>query len=436
MSIPVLKQERGTLVKRITELAPKTLSADEATEFEAAEKRIDEIDAVIKRIQKADALQVSKGHPVEGTSRIVPATVENDPYVKDKSLIVGGIARVFAATKGDAGRAMDIVSASYGESHPVTDAMGTIKAQMTNVGATGGWVVPPDYYASIIPLLYALAVLRKAGVRTLPMPNGTMTLPKMTGGSSATWVGEAAAPGETGPTWGQIVATARKLMALVPISNDMLRYALPGYDQKVRDDLVMQIALAEDIAGLRSLGTKFTPRGLKSFLQSSQTITSTSAYTLPTVVAELGGLRTKLQRAKIPMRKPVYIMEPRTEGYLMTVLNSLGNFVFKDEMAAGKVMLTPYFSTAQLPINLSDGTNSDCTEVYMFDANEFCIYESRQIELAVATEASYVDASGTTQNAFAQDMSIIRAITAEDFQMDHDEGVAMVSGVRWAPKYA
>ena len=42
---------------------------------------------------------------------------------------------------------------------------------------------------------------------------------------------------------------------------------MPGYDASVRDNLVLQLALAEDIAGIRGVGTQFTPKGLKGFCQ-------------------------------------------------------------------------------------------------------------------------------------------------------------------------
>lgn len=432
-TISELRAERGTLVKSIQDLAPKALTADEAKDFDVKTKRVGEIDEQIARIQAADALTATKGHRAGAT---VPATVETDDYVKDKSLVVGGIVRMYAKSKGDADKAFGYAAQTYGEGHPVADAMGSIKALVTNVGASGGFVVPPDFSTSIISLLYPKTAIRKAGARTLPMPNGTMTVPKMTGGSSATWVGEAKAPGETGPTWGHVVATARKLMALVPVSNDMMRYATPGFDAKVRDDLVLQLALAEDAAFIRSLGTEFTPKGLKAFVTSSNTIASNATYTLSTVSQELAGLQTKIEEANVGMVAPAWIMRPRTKNYLMNVQNANGFYVFKDEMTKGTLLGWPFFTTTQIPANLTVGGNSDCSELYAVDMNEGVIYESRQLELAIATEASYVDSAGATQNAFAQDMSIVRALTAEDFQMDHNEGVALLTGVRWAPTLA
>ena len=107
--------------------------------------------------------------------------------------------------------------------------------------------------------------MREAGPRTLPMPRGTMRLPSQT----------ALRPRATAPKTGRsrsasrrsarIVASYKKLTALVPISNDLMRYADPAADAFVRDDLVKVIALREDLAFLFGDGTQDTPRGFISF---------------------------------------------------------------------------------------------------------------------------------------------------------------------------
>lgn len=437
-TIPELRAERGLQVKRLTDLAAKAaLTTDEANEFDAAEKRVPEIDAQIKRIETADAFKLKSAKPVDMT---VAATVETDDYAKDKSLVVGGLVRLAALSKGMTDVAVKAAITSYGEQHPVAKAMDGIATRALQVGAgvAGGFVVPPDFAASIISLLYPRTVLRKAGARTMAMPNGTMTVPKVTGGSGITWVGESKPSGETGPTFGQVIASAKKAMALVPISNDMMRYATPGFDAKVRDDLVTQIALGEDAAFLRSLGTQYTPKGLKAFVKSGQTIASNATYTAATTVAELIGLQTKIDLANIPGLKKAWGMSPRTRNYLRGILTTTGAFVFRDEIdrvdaaaPEGRLLGWPIYTSTQVPINL--GSGSDESEIYAFDANECVIYESRQIELAISTEGVYTDSAGAQQSAFANDMSLVRALMAEDFQMDHDEGVALLTGVKWSP---
>ena len=74
------------------------------------------------------------------------------------------------------------------------------------------------------------------------------TVPKIASGTGANYVGENTNATPTEPTFGQVQLTARKLVALCPISNDLIRYSSPQADTLVRDDLVSGIATAEDAA--------------------------------------------------------------------------------------------------------------------------------------------------------------------------------------------
>lgn len=432
MTIAELRGHRAKKIDALSAMANlDKLTAEQETEFKSLEVEIETLAGDISRKEKAQALSAEAARPVAAAVKTF-ASAETDPYVKDQSLIMGGIVRLAAMSKGNIEAAARMGNEFYGEGHPVAKAIQVSKALNTGVGSSGGFVVPPDFASKFIDLLYARTVIRKAGARTMPMPNGTMTVPKLTGGSTAQWVGEGAAPSVSQPRYGQVVATARKLMALVPISNDMLRYAMPGFDAKVRDDLLMQVQLAEDSAFIRSAGTSFTPRGLKSFALAASTVASNATFTFTTVGTELASLINKLEEANLPMAKPTWLMRPRTKNYLMNLQSTIGTYIYRDEMMRGTLLAWPFFVTTQIPNNLTVGPNSDCSEIYAVDMNECVIYESRQFELAISQDATYLDENSVQQNAFAQDMSLVRCLTAEDFQMDHDEGVAVLTGVRWA----
>lgn len=409
------------------------LTDAQVKEFDDAEAAVKALDASIARTKTAEALQATLAQPVGVTTKTA-ATVKSDAYEKDSSIVVGGMLRMMAVAKGHMNQAVETAIAQYGENHPVALAMVQTKAQNTMTGSAGGFVIPPDFVDSIIPLLYAKTVVRQAGALTMPMPNGTMTIPKMTGGSAASWIGEAQAIGESGPAWGQVVATAHKLAALVPVSNDQMRYAMPQYDTMLRNDIVKQISLAEDAAFIRGIGTQYSPKGLKSFALSGQTITSTYAYTLTTVNNELAGLVNKLESANLPLSNVGWLMSPRTKNYLLNVLNGNGFYVYKTEMTAQKTLLGyPFYTTTEIPNTLTIGGNANCSELYLVDFGETMILESRQLEFAISTEGTYKDANGVMQSAFQNDLTIIRAIMAEDFQLRHDEAVAFNQGVAWAP---
>ena len=119
----------------------------------------------------------------------------------------------------------------------------------------------PDY----VELLRAKAQVRAAGPRTLPMPRGTMRLPAQTSAAQASYSAEDRRIPVSQPGTGALVASYKKEVGLVPISNDLMRFADPAIDAFVRDDLVKVMALREDLAFLIGDGTQDSPRGFLSF---------------------------------------------------------------------------------------------------------------------------------------------------------------------------
>ncbi|MDO1582422.1 phage major capsid protein [Rhizobium oryzicola] len=417
-------------------------------EYDAKKKAVEDLDQRIKRARDAQALAASTAQPVEGQQKAVPASPENDSYVKDKTLLLGGIAKMMGMGTGNLDLALKASERAYGESHPVT------KALQVSTGSAGGFIVPPDVMNEVIPLLRAQSVVRAAGPRNIPMPRGTMTLPGQASAASASYGSETRTITKSEQKFNQIVASYKKLTALVPVSNDMMRYADPAVDAFVRDDLVKVMGLREDAAFLFGDGTQDTPRGYLSFANSFGTtqgifssaanstpaaggnwITSTSSYTLATVAAELGGAVNKLDTANVPNTKRVWFMHPRSYNYLFNVQNSLGSYVYRDELMRGSLLTSPVMRSTQFPINIwnVDGSQKDCSFVMLVEMTEDIILDSMQLELSVFREGSYIDETGATISAMANDQTVIRAIAEHDHQMRHDAAVAVIQFVRWAP---
>jgi len=448
-----LRGQRGKAYDEFKALAEKdVLSEDETKKFDELKTQIKGFDEQITRAVEASDLAAASAQPVAGQeTEKVSASVETDKYVKDKSLVVGGIVKMLGKGGGEIYAARSHAKEVYGENHPVT------KALATNTGASGGFMVPPDYMAEIIPLLRARAVVRSAGPRNIPMPRGTMRLPGQASAASASYGAENAKIASSQPGLNSIVASYKKLTALVPVSNDMMRYADPAVDAFVRDDLVKVMALREDQAFLLGNGQQDSPRGFLSFANGyaqagggtagsflttgSSTaavggnfITSTSSYTLATAAQELGGLINKLDTANVIDTKRVWIFNPRIKNYLYNVQNSLGVYVYRDEMAKGLLLGYPFFTTTQIGTNYYDtGSNADCTFIMLAEMDETMILDSMQLELAVSREGTYIDGNGNTISAFQVDQTLIRAIAEHDFQLRHDAAVAVNQFVRWAP---
>jgi HK97 family phage major capsid protein len=470
MSIHELRAKRATIFDAYKALGEKpdfNKETDQA-EFDRLASELASADAVIER---AKAIQDAAGRnavPVAGQDahRVEP-TVNTDPYtsqaaaeakglITHKALIVGACARMIGVGGGNIYNARQAATDFYGENHPVT------KALLAGVGASGGFIVPPDYVAEIIELLRPQAVVRASGPRALPMPRGTMRLPSQTSAASASYGAEDRPIAASQQKLGAIVASYKKLTALVPISNDLMRYADPAADAFVRDDLVKVVALREDLAFMLGDGTQDTPRGFISFANGfalggstgvvgtsgvwssianstwavgGNFITSNPTYTLATAASELGGAINRLDTANVPDMKRIWFMHPRSYNYLNNVQNSLGVYVYRDELTRGTLLGYPFKKSTQIPINIWDttGTNKDCSFIFLVEMTDALLLDSMTLELAVSREGSYVDVNAVLQSVFQNDETLIRAIEEHDFQMRHDASIAVIQGVRYAP---
>lgn len=470
MSLHELRAKRATTFDAFKALGEKKDfdSAKDGPEFDKLKKALAEADAEIKRYQDVQDASREKAVVVtgqDGDAHRVFAQAKSDIYThKDaaearglgtnKGLVLGGVARMLGAGRGSTRDASDTASRLYGEQHPVT------KALVAGIGGSGGFIVPPEYINEIIEILRPMAAVRAANPRTMPMPHGTMTLPSQTGAASASYSGETSKIAPSQQTLGQIIASYKKLTALVPVSNDLMRYADPAADAFVRDDLAKVIALREDLAFLVGDGTQNTPRGFLSFanayalqqggaagvwLSSGNStyasggnfITSNETYTQATVANELAGTVNRLDTANAPDMRRTWFMHPRTYNYLFNLLNSLGLYVYRDELSKGTLLGYPLAKrSTQLPININDTTSTNtvgASFIMLVEMTDAMILDSMTMELFVSREGSYTDSTGAQVNIVERDETLIRAICEHDFQMRHPASVSVLQGCIWAP---
>jgi HK97 family phage major capsid protein len=134
------------------------------------------------------------------------------------------------------------------------------------------------------------------------------------------------------------------------------------------------------------------------------------------------------------MENLVWIRTPRSKNYLLNVQNSNGFYVYREEMTQMKTLLgVPWKTTTQIPINITVGSNSDTSEVYLVSMSQAMLFDSMRLEIAVSREGTYTDANNNLVSVFQTDQTLIRAIAEHDFHMRHDEAISIITGVRWAP---
>lgn len=305
------------------------------------------------------------------------------------------------------------------------------KSLLASDSPSGGFLVAPQFSTDIIELRRAKTVVRGLQPRVVPMPSGTMDIPKITGGATGYYGNEATNITKSQQTFGQIQLTWRKLTALVPISNNLIRYASIGADALVRDDIVRALAVTEDAAFLRGDGMAGQPKGLRYWCPAANLVAGQAA-SLAAVSQDLGYAILKLRNNNVPMSRPAFIFSPRSEHYLLTVQNTDGVFAFKDEMLQrGTVFGIKYVSTTSIGNAYTVGANADCSEVILADFDDVVIGDSNRLTIDVSPDAAYYDGSSVVA-AFSRDETVIRAIAEHDFALRDSNAVAVITGVRWS----
>ena len=295
-----------------------------------------------------------------------------------------------------------------------------VKALNTGVPEEGGFLVPEEWATDIIELLKPISVMRRMGARSYPMGAATTHIPSITGGAMAEYIGEGQDITASQGSFGQKVLTWKKLAALVPISNDLIRFSPYNVETIVSNDMISSIALREDRAFLRDDGTGETIKGVRYLAPTTATTGDPEQ--------DLATLEYMLKNAHMPMQTAGYIISPRTEKYLKYMKDAYDRYVFKEEMRNGRLNGYPYAVSYDIPENLGVGENE--TEIYMIVFSEAIIGESYNLNLETSSEASYWD--GTKYiSAFSTDQTIIRAIMENDFILRHDEAAAVLTGVVW-----
>lgn len=345
-----------------------------------------------------------------------------DETTKDKGISIGKLIRTLAAGRGDPYRAEQIANKWFGADNGISKALAAGDA------TAGGFLVGEEMSSEVIELLYPQTVVRGSNPVMMPMTRGNLTLPKLNGGASSNYISENQNITPSEQNFATVQLVFKKLVTLVPVSNDLLRHASYNADAIVRDDLIQSMAVREDLAFLRGDGLNDTPLGIRNWAIAPNLITANATVNLDNVTSDLGDAVLALEEADVRMIRPVWFMSPKTKQYLMTVRDGNGNYAFRDEMLRGTLWGFMFKSTTQIPSNLGGGSNE--SEVYLVDMADAVIGESTTMTIDASSEAAYYDGS-QVQSSFSRDQTVIRAIAEHDFVMRHDLSIAIITEVKW-----
>jgi len=406
----------------------RDLTAEEQADFDAKMTEAAGLQTKIGREEQLLALKSSAAAPItvpRGTQGNQPGTV---PAAAATPLPPGTmftrITMSLAACNMDQRAAADHAEQVWGTE---TGQIVANQEQSTNV--KGGFLVNTAYSSDFIDLLRPRVVVRSLGARSIPMPEGNLTMRKKTKGTNAGYVGERQPAPTTDVEVGTMSMSAKTLRALVPITNQLIRRASIGVVQMVRDDLLEGVAVKEDAQFIRGVGDDNTPKGVASLMPVGNKIAVSAETTLKTVTADLAKVRLRVINSNVPMISCGWIMTPRSKMFLETLRDGNGNIAFP-EIAQGRLYNYPIGMTTSVPDNLGAGGNE--SEIYFGDFSQLLIGDTESVTIASSDTAAYDD-EGVMRSAFSNDETVIRLIAEHDTGTRYAVAFAMLTGVTWAP---
>lgn len=397
-----------------------------------------------------------KGHKEgveEGRKSVPPQTVQvkqQDPYApykayteKSEGLMMARCMRHAVKAKREGKTLEAMVEAAYAETNSEID--GRIKQLMTDGAArqqksmtvsnpaSAGFLVNEVFATEIIALLRSEAVVRSLGAQVLPMPGGNLTFNAQDVGAIVHYKSETGAIVPSQPGFNQDVKLAEKeLVGLVPMSYRLLDNADYSVDVIVRDDLAAAMATREDIAFIRGDGTSDTPIGMRNRVFPAHFIADPYGNnpSLQDIRSVFATMMLQMRRANMPNRRLGWIISPRTEAYLMTISDGLGNPVFEREMVSNRTLRNvPYRVSTQLPEDL--GISGLGTEIYLADFSQLLIGESKSMEFDVILDAAYDDGTGTIVSGVSSLQAVVRVVARHDFNVRYRKAMVIQNQVEW-----
>lgn len=119
------------------------------------------------------------------------------------------------------------------------------------------------------------------GARVLSGLQGTLAIPRQTGGATASWLAEDATITASNQAVGQLTLTPHRLAAATAFTTQLLAQASPDAENFVREDLMTVLAVEKDRAALLGTGSAGEPLGIYNTPNIATTvdITATASIT-------------------------------------------------------------------------------------------------------------------------------------------------------------
>lgn len=301
------------------------------------------------------------------------------------------------------------------------------KALSVTSPVDGGYLIPEVYSDQIIELLYPKTVIVELGAQQVPLTSGNLNLPRMTAGARAQWGGEQRKIKTGTPKFGNIKLSAKRLEAIVPQSRELLLMSTFSADAMFANDLTRRMQLGLDFGGLYGAGAEFQPLGIANNKEVEQIDGSKADYidTKGFITADFPVFVSSKAFAKnIDDVNAGWAMNSLLEGLFKNMKTETGTYIYREEMATGKLCGVPYKVSNQIP------TTSGKTDLFFGNWSDLLIGDQMGLETYTTLDGTWTDDDGTQHNAFEENLAATRALMYDDIGVRHPESFMYCKNIK------
>lgn len=212
-----------------------------------------ELDQTVKNLTEAISTKfsvVNTKQAEDEKNKLVDRVLELEKQVKDVRQ-AKAIRKMAWSTgqKAEEGQTLigfnQFLKAVNNKDHAFLSEMKTATGNNETTGADGGYAIPVEYLNEIIALERQSSIIRQKA-RILEMGSLTRKIPSELTKPTISWAGEGVEATVTKPTLGQITQTAKKMMALVTLTTELLEDTNVNYDKFIAEVVATEMGREED----------------------------------------------------------------------------------------------------------------------------------------------------------------------------------------------
>ncbi|UJA20188.1 phage major capsid protein [Thermoleophilia bacterium SCSIO 60948] len=302
------------------------------------------------------------------------------------------------------------------------------RALSVGTDSAGGFLTPEVLGASVIDRVRNKAKVLQAGARVIPMESDTHHFPRLATGVTGGWKAENAAVTKSNPAFERITFEAKTLAVLVELSYELFDDLSDEGVAVIENELVQALSLEVDRASLRGSGSSNQPEGIRN--QTGVTLQSLGANgAVPTAYAPLVEAVAALQADNVEPNASIY--SARTAKTFSGMVDTTGQPLRKPPLIEGLQNLV----SNQIPENLTQGSNSDTSEIYTGKWDDLLIGVRPRVRIEVQRTAN--GEGGFPVNVKASSSYGLDTMTVgllawirADVQLAHPESFVVSTGVR------